>query len=47
MADAIRNGVEDSGGEFDGMPGNGALLAGQIEEIVAYVRARQRAATDG
>jgi mono/diheme cytochrome c family protein len=47
MAEAIRNGVEDSGGEFDGMPGNGALRARQIEEIVAYVRDRQRAAAGG
>jgi mono/diheme cytochrome c family protein len=46
MADVIRNGIDDSGGEYDGMPGNGALRPSQVDELVAFVRTRQAAATE-
>lgn len=40
---AIRNGVEPSGDEFDAMPGNAVLRDAQVNEIIAFVRAEQRA----
>jgi mono/diheme cytochrome c family protein len=44
MRSVIREGVPDTGGEFGGMPGNAVLRDVQIAEIVAHVRAQQRAA---
>ena len=41
VADAIRNGVDEELWEFGPMPANGAINDDQINEILAFVRARQ------
>ena len=41
VADAIRNGVDEELWEFGPMPANGAINDDQIDEILAFVRARQ------
>jgi mono/diheme cytochrome c family protein len=41
LRDVIRNGVEDSGGEFGAMPGNSVLRDAQVTEIIAFVRSQQ------
>lgn len=45
VAAAIRNGVEERLWDFGPMPAAGGLSDAQVREIVAHVRAEQRAAT--
>ncbi len=45
MRQAIRAGVEPTTDEFGAMPGNAVLRDAQIDEIIAFVRSQQLAAT--
>jgi mono/diheme cytochrome c family protein len=44
IRDVIRNGVEDSGGEFGAMPGNTVLRDAQVNEIIEHLRGVQEQA---
>ena len=42
---AVRNGVEDPVGDYGAMPANAVLRDVQIDEIVAFIRSEQAAAS--